>query len=413
MIGPKRTIGMCLLLSGLLSTVAAHAATYYVATTGNNSNPGTEEQPWRTVAYAARQLFAGDTVYVKNGTYTEELIQIRRSGTASAPIKLLAFPGHAPVISFNDCGLSCPRKERKYLNIILQVPPGHNKEIAWVSVEGFIIENGVSGFKWYQCRNCTFRRNHIRNTYGSGIYGRGAVDTVIDGNIIESAGSPETGAHGLYLAGSRYIITNNLIYGSEKYGIQLNGIEDPNNTVDFAGPDFAMTQDVLIANNVLAYSRIRAGIVVWGPRANRARIENNIFHQNGQDDGNINGIAWVGCCSTGAQIRNNIFYATSPRALTAIQSNATEGVHYTQSGNLINASEPGLVNAPATLPTLPDFRLTERSSAIDKGLLLTAAKTAFDGTSRPQGRGYDIGPYEYSAGNDAQSPAAPIALQIR
>lgn len=44
---------------------------YYVAKNGNDSNPGTESQPWRTIQKAAETLVAGDTVYIKAGTYNE------------------------------------------------------------------------------------------------------------------------------------------------------------------------------------------------------------------------------------------------------------------------------------------------------------------------------------------------------
>jgi hypothetical protein len=49
------------------------AAAYYVD--GNNplasdSNPGTESLPWRTIAKANTTLVAGDTVYIKGGTYS-------------------------------------------------------------------------------------------------------------------------------------------------------------------------------------------------------------------------------------------------------------------------------------------------------------------------------------------------------
>ncbi len=62
---------------GLLAVSAvcassAGAAVWYVATTGKDYNPGTFEKPWATFRKAAESLKAGDTVYVRGGTYYEK-----------------------------------------------------------------------------------------------------------------------------------------------------------------------------------------------------------------------------------------------------------------------------------------------------------------------------------------------------
>ena len=44
-----------------------------------------------------------------------------------------------------------------------------------------------------------------------------------------------------------------------------------------------------------------------------------------------------------------------------------------------------------------DYHLKSTSPAIDAGTPVGAPSTDFDGNPRPQGKGYDIGPYEYSA----------------
>src|SRR3990172_3086259 len=58
-----------------LSTQSAYAGenTYYVAKNGSDLSPGTEEKPWLTIQKAADTILAGDTVYVKEGTYIEDI----------------------------------------------------------------------------------------------------------------------------------------------------------------------------------------------------------------------------------------------------------------------------------------------------------------------------------------------------
>ena len=44
---------------------------YYVSTNGNDSAPGTKDEPFRTINQAAEIAVAGDTVRVYGGTYRE------------------------------------------------------------------------------------------------------------------------------------------------------------------------------------------------------------------------------------------------------------------------------------------------------------------------------------------------------
>ena len=62
---------------------------YYVATTGNDTNPGTQALPWRTIAKAAQVMVGGDTTIVTAGTYNETVSSVR-SGSASARIPFRA-----------------------------------------------------------------------------------------------------------------------------------------------------------------------------------------------------------------------------------------------------------------------------------------------------------------------------------
>lgn len=57
----------------LVGVPCALGVDYFVATTGNDANPGTETLPWRTVQKAADTMVAGDTVFIRAGTYVERV----------------------------------------------------------------------------------------------------------------------------------------------------------------------------------------------------------------------------------------------------------------------------------------------------------------------------------------------------
>lgn len=397
----------CMLVFALLTAATAQAATYYVATTGNNSNPGTSASPWRTVAYAVSRMVAGDTTYVKGGVYSEELIAFRTSGTQSAPIKLLSAPGQFPVIDCksNTAGIASM--------VLFQNRSGQRYPIGWITIEGFEIRNCHEGIKFYNLHNSTIRRNWIHHSRGNGIFGFGT-KIAIDRNKINNNGSPATGYHGIYMNGSYHTLTNNLIYANEKYGIQLNGSDSSlYKSTKHAGPQYANSYNWVIANNTFAYERIGSGIVVWGSTCNNARIENNIFYENGRSSSSLGtqGINFISTSCRGIVIRNNLSYASGSGATKFLGSGATKGIHYTEFGNIVNTIRPGFINAPAIPPSSPNFALVSGSSSIDRGLVIDSARIAYNGTSRPKGITYDIGAYEYSGSTAQLSIAPPTSAQ--
>lgn len=65
---------------------------YFVSPNGNDSNPGTINQPWRTIQKAANTLIAGQTVKILPGTYFEKFAPAH-SGNANGYITYTADPG--------------------------------------------------------------------------------------------------------------------------------------------------------------------------------------------------------------------------------------------------------------------------------------------------------------------------------
>ena len=402
MIRLKSVIGICMLASILSPVLSAHAATYYVATSGNNSNPGTSSQPWRTIAYAVSKMVAGDTTYVRGGTYREGLMRFTKSGTSSAPIKLLNQSGQLPVIECID--------KNQLHRVLLMASGSSTNPIGWITIEGFEIRNCYDGINYANAHDITIRRNWIHHAR-KGILGNGT-RILIDRNRISNNGSNPSLDQGIYVNGTAVTITNNLIYSNLSYGITFNGSPSSYyNPTKHAGPEYAVSANWIIANNTFAYNHNAAGIVVWGSTCNNAKIENNIFYENAITLGTASpqGINFVSTTCRGILIRNNLAYATGSGGTRFLGSGATQGVQYTQSGNIVNTINPGFANAPASPISSPNFALTSSSSAVNKGIT-TSAKVAFNAISRPQGAAYDVGAYEYyPGGSTAQMLLAPTS----
>jgi hypothetical protein len=82
-----------------IGTQTAVNCTYYVAPGGDNTNPGTLAQPWRTFQHAADTAQAGDTVCFHGGTYSiDEVTHLTQSGTTESPITFIAYPSETPIL---------------------------------------------------------------------------------------------------------------------------------------------------------------------------------------------------------------------------------------------------------------------------------------------------------------------------
>ena len=78
---------------------AIEDADYYVATDGDDDNPGTIDEPFATIQHAHDVAVAGDLIYVRGGTYeVDHQTRFRNEGTASEPITVRAYPGEQVLI---------------------------------------------------------------------------------------------------------------------------------------------------------------------------------------------------------------------------------------------------------------------------------------------------------------------------
>lgn len=89
---------LCLL--GLLTACSGsrEPGELYVALTGDDSNPGTLEKPFKTLGKAAREALPGDVCFIREGSY-EEVLRPANSGLPESPITFRSYPGEKVVIS--------------------------------------------------------------------------------------------------------------------------------------------------------------------------------------------------------------------------------------------------------------------------------------------------------------------------
>ena len=362
---------MILVIAALLIALApgvSSSATYYVSTTGNNGNAGTESAPWRTIAFAVDQMVAGDTTFVRGGTYSESGVRFRRSGTAGSPIRLANHPNEFP-------RLSCTGNTLEANSILIRHNSGSLTPIGWLAIEGIEITGCNDGIKGNNVHDSIFRRNWIHHNRNQGVLINGSRDVVFHGNVLNHNGAFETCTscdkqHGLYASGPRWTVTRNVFYDNLGFGIQQNGASSSMDAATHA-VGFRGAADWVASGNTFAYQRNLAGVVIWGPNTTNTRYENNIFYENNVNNvgSSPNGIQFTisSTSSLGILIRNNISYATGSGA-TAFLAGGTAGVTYTASGNSVNSINPSFINGGSnSLPATPNWALASASGAINFG----------------------------------------------
>lgn len=393
-----------MLLLGMSLCEEVGAATYYVAPTGNDTNPGTFLAPFKSVSKGVSVAEAGDMVYVQNGTYVEE-VRLSRSGKPGAPIVLAAYPGHAPVI------------QHPWDSAVVNIAAGGGPiSVGWLTLEGFEIYSTYSGNKLrangisvHNAHDTIIRRNTIHDVR-HGIIGTGK-DVTISRNVIYHNGRFDVCLevtkecnqdHGIYGTGSNWTITNNLIYDNLAYGIQIAGYEF--NPRAYTDSSYAGASGWFVAHNTIAYNNYRAGIVVWRRAATNGIFKNNIFYENAQrlSSESPQGIDFY-YSGPGHVVQNNAFYATTPGGTVWIKDTNTS---YLSSDNLTIA-QPLFVNAGPSLPFSPNFQLQSESPVINMGVNFPEVKEDLPGITPPGQRMPDTHAHEANSPPDVQDPVTP------
>ncbi|MGQ9492613.1 MAG: right-handed parallel beta-helix repeat-containing protein [Anaerolineae bacterium] len=421
---------------------AATGRVYYVAPDGNNNYPGTIDQPWRTIQKAANTLTAGDTVYIRAGTYRERVIPLH-SGSPGSEITYAAYPGETA--SLDGSSIALPDDlaglfeiaERSWirltgLRVIHAGPFSNNAAILVRNSHHIIIEN------------CT-----TFHTASSGIGVWGSQQIVLAGNTVEQAGVGG-GQECITIAStSSFEVRGNTVLDCQKEGIDVkdgssnggicrNVVNHPRAVGIYVDAWDKPTHDITVSRNVVFDSVESAGFAIaseMGGLLTNVRLENNVAYRNHTYGIEIsyccsashpmdtiviinntlygNGVDWGGgIIADNAQaqhvvIRNNIasqnltfqiaVAADVPPANVTVDHNLIDGYRGYEDevyGKDCVQGDPQFVH-----PAGRDFHLRPGSPAVDAGICTGAPADDLDGDLRPQGAGCDIGADEVASGS--------------
>ncbi|HET7544936.1 MAG TPA: right-handed parallel beta-helix repeat-containing protein [Polyangiaceae bacterium] len=151
--------------------VPAQAAEYYVSPTGSDSNAGSLAAPFATLQKGNDVAQAGDTVWLRGGTYqNEKQIKLNKSGqSASKRINFWAYADEVPVLDFS-----------KYVSTNTAVDsPTILITGSFLHLRGLEVANGAVGasgahsndaIRSEGASNNVFERLNIHHNFGPGLF---------------------------------------------------------------------------------------------------------------------------------------------------------------------------------------------------------------------------------------------------
>lgn len=413
-----------LVLLGVLWAAPVSAATYYMATTGNDAVSCAQAQsiatPKRTFSSATGCLSGtNDTLLVRGGTYNDRIANPTIAGSSwSSYITIAAYPGSCTT---NTCE-----------TVILRPTSGSAYILDLFSAQQYILFDGINydasgGMTMETAIHieawASGNPHHIRVwnsdiTIGSdGITGEGTGSNAFGVLLVDDKVGGATGGHEFYNLGihdggdtgdltycfyiqSKHITLDYInCYNTRGIGIQIY------NANAGGAPDDIILKRVRVhgVSEVSGFDTV--GILVAGTNV---QLINCITHAITDAGNNGFGLLMYSGNANGTLIYNNDIYDVDGTAIRLDTSSSNTTIKNTIAfGNSTNTisdgSSGGTVTATNLIGTDPqwidpgssNFNIPSGSPARNAGTTLAAVTVDFEGNGRPQGASYDIGAYEY------------------
>ncbi len=417
---------LMLIILATLSSGTAYGAVYYVKNSGspacsNSVGYGTLSQPYCTISYAVSHMSGGDAIYVRSGTYNEELYITGPAGSAGATTTIAAYPGDTVTLFGN--GINTGRC--KIANT------------SYITFDGFKITNYNQGLYVENSNHITVQNIEIYTVGQEGLRVLSNSSFVtIQNSLIHDTRAWQYNGEGMYI-GTRQ--DNTLNDNTNNVMIKNNTIFNTNDECIELKPG---THDCLIENNNLhdcardsAWQADWGSVEIdeavnspehWDSNPNHI-IRNNIIHdtktalQLGTGSTAYNNVIYniasgfygvytrnFANDSYTRRIYNNTIDVTSSRAVYTSPAivDVKNNIGPTTTNN-ISTNGAYYVNQSGR-----DYHLVAGVAPINAGFNLTATvPTDMDGVSRTAYGAPDIGAYEFSQGLQGKQPSAPYNLR--
>jgi hypothetical protein len=415
----------------------SYGATYYISQSGSDSNTGTEPLPWLTIQKAADTLVAGDTVYIKAGTYYESVIT-QNSGSAGSYITYAAYSGDTVII--DGTGVDANNGfivDKSYIKLSGLEVCNWNDNGIWAQNAGYLeisdceVHNVTYGIGVADgTHDFVLNRVEIHHfdAYGFDASPSGGADCyngTLNDCIAHTARDREQNVDGFALGhGTQYgFVFNRCVVYDVYDGFDISSSNTTLNrcsAYNCWNGGYELWEDNIKLVNCLGYNSGVNLELDWDEEPGTITLRNctfmdaqtyNIMVENTDDSlhmyncllagGDNIGLAFEQMGVNNYQGDYNIFH--NDNAIRAITVAYTDEFSLSQieSGAWTTYSDQDshslVVYADTELfvdPTNYDLHLLSTSPAIDKGTNTGAPSEDYDGIPRPQG---SVGAYEYTS----------------
>lgn len=416
----------------MLLCLSAHSASYYVSTNGNDTGTdGSISQPFATFSKGVSVLNAGDTLYIRGGSYSQTL-SCSRSGSSGSPITISGYPSETAVVegsfSLSDLVtvsgsyvvvqnltaqqstgtgfylvgpygqlLNVLSQSNKYAGVYVSAGGEHcvvsNCNVFYNSMRNFQFTNtawstGLSAANGG--RYALLIGNRVWNNWGEGLSTFGTSNTLMVGNTVWDNKTD------IYVSDCKYcLVSNNLVYASvnnvfsnsvNQFGI---GIDDETSTPP--------SSDNVFVNN-LVYGCYNS-FACWSGRLVNCTIAFNTFAEANNNGAAANIMLGSTLSVSNSVFENNLILQSNVgQSSMAYAGGSLSGLTF--SHNLWSTiptaafqgtgdvdADPLLAKSGSTAAgelSAAWFALGVGSPAIAAGLTLASVTTDYLGRTRPQ-----------------------------